>query len=440
MNGFIGALAAQLALKPVSPAADGIAPRPRRPVAECLRAQRTARAKLTAPSRRSAYLQQLRRVWWADSAAVRMRARVAAARPRPSRSRARAVTTLRRVASQQPMAPAPQVGRTSMRRRTQRTARASVPALSSRRCPPPQLGTAASRGWARAGYGGNEHATPCAAEGWLCWRYAAAVRHRAVGHGGICPRIVFPGGQRIATCARNALSAVRRRQGAREMHSQAPGGGDMLTLCVPGCLTMAIFCPGVSQKSLGREKGPFVAMYRRRVFKMSWLWQDMRAMHPKSPANRRWRIHHVNILPGRGPFRCTNPSNHARRADLATIQRSQGLANGRQEEPGIASALRIAADGPTTVVAHICGSRAQPRQLPLCGRWRKPMTVSAAASEQCSGAYARPALRHPPARSNFRCWRFSAAARPMTVACPHGASCSTAAARTSTVGGALPST
>ena len=111
MNGFIGALAAQLALKPVSPAADGIAPRPRRPVAECLRAQRTARAKLTAPSRRSAYLQQLRRVWWADGAAVRMRVRVAAARPRPSGPRARAVTTLRRVASQQPMAPALQVGR-----------------------------------------------------------------------------------------------------------------------------------------------------------------------------------------------------------------------------------------------------------------------------------------------------------------------------------------
>lgn len=115
MNGFIGTLAAQLALQPVSPAADGIASRPRRPVAECLRAQRTARAKLTAPSRRSAYLQQLRRVWWADGAAVRMRVRVAAARSRPSRSRARAVTTLRRVASQQPMAPALQVGRASMR-------------------------------------------------------------------------------------------------------------------------------------------------------------------------------------------------------------------------------------------------------------------------------------------------------------------------------------
>ena len=84
-------------------------------------------------------------------------------------------------------------------------------------------------------------------------------------------------------------------------------------------------------------------------------------MYPKSPANRRWRIHYVNILPGRDPFRCTNPSNHARRADLATIQRSQGLADGSQEELGIASALRIAADVPTTVIAHVCGSHAQSR-------------------------------------------------------------------------------
>lgn len=139
MNGFIGALAAQLALQPVSPAADGIASRLRRPVAECLRAQRTARAKLTAPSQRSAYLQQPRCVWWADGAAVRMRARVAAARPRPSRSRARAVTTLRRVASQQPMAPAPPtVGRTSMHRYTQRTARTDA-------SPAPQVGGAYQR-------------------------------------------------------------------------------------------------------------------------------------------------------------------------------------------------------------------------------------------------------------------------------------------------------
>ena len=140
---------------------------------------------------------------------------------------------------------------------------------------------------------------------------------------------------------------------AREMHSQAPGGGNMLTLCVPGCLTMAIFCPGVSQKRPRTGKGPLRGNVSPPCIQNELALADMRAMYPKSPANRRWRIHRAKILPGRGPFRCTNPSNHARRADLATIQRSQGLANGRQEEPGIASALRIAADGPTTVIAHV---------------------------------------------------------------------------------------
>ena len=399
MNGFIGALAAQLALKPVSPAADGIASRPRRPVAECPRAQRTVRAKLTAPSRRSAYLQQLRRVWWADSAAVRMRARVAAARPRPSRSRARAVTTLRRVASQQPMAPAPQVGRTSMRRHTQRTARANVPALSSRRRPPPQLGTAASRGWARAGYGGNEHTAPCAAEGWLCWRYAAAVRHRAVGHGSTCPRSAFPGDRRITTCARNALSAVRRRQGAREMHSQASGGGDMLTLCVPGCLTMAIFCPGVSQKWPRTGKGPLrgnisppciqnelvLARYARHVFEKPC----------KSPLEDTLR----EYLARKGPFSLHKPleSCTARRSchDSAFARPCARKARGARYRKCTSYCGRR----PHPMIVHVCGNRARSWQLPLCGRWRKPMAVSAAASEQCSGAYARPVLRHLPARS-----------------------------------------
>ena len=58
--------------------------------------------------------------------------------------------------------------------------------------------------------------------------------------------------------------------------------------------------------------------------KAGWLWQDMRAMHPKCPANRRWRIHRAKILPGRAPFRCTGPSNHARRADLAIVRRTRG--------------------------------------------------------------------------------------------------------------------
>ena len=49
-------------------------------------------------------------------------------------------------------------------------------------------------------------------------------------------------------------------------------------------------------------------------------------MHPKSPANRRRRIHRAKILPGRSPFRCTGPSNHARRANLAIQRRRSALA------------------------------------------------------------------------------------------------------------------
>ena len=71
------------------------------------------------------------------------------------------------------------------------------------------------------------------------------------------------------------------------------------------------------KRGLGRENRPFLARFARHASEMSWLWQDMRAMYPKSPANRRQRIHRAKILPGRGTFRCTGPSNHARRANLA---------------------------------------------------------------------------------------------------------------------------
>ena len=72
-----------------------------------------------------------------------------------------------------------------------------------------------------------------------------------------------------------------------------------------------------SRRSPGQEKRPFTARYRRHASKMSWFWQDMLPMYSKCPTKRRWRIHQANILPGRGAFRCTDPSNHARRATLA---------------------------------------------------------------------------------------------------------------------------
>ena len=67
----------------------------------------------------------------------------------------------------------------------------------------------------------------------------------------------------------------------------------------------------------GREKRPSLATHRRCVSKTSRHWQDMRAMHPKSAANRLSGMHSAHILPGRGPFRRTGPSNHTWGADLA---------------------------------------------------------------------------------------------------------------------------
>lgn len=92
------------------------------------------------------------------------------------------------------------------------------------------------------------------------------------------------------------------------MRSRAAIRGKFFASCIP-------------KVASGRKKRSFLATYRRRVCKMSWRWQDMRAMYPKSPANRRRRIHRANILPGKGPFRCTDPSNHAYRAVLAIRRR-----------------------------------------------------------------------------------------------------------------------
>ena len=73
------------------------------------------------------------------------------------------------------------------------------------------------------------------------------------------------------------------------------------------------------RRGSGQENRPFVARYRRHASKMSWFWQDMLPMYSKCPAKRRWRIHQANILPERDPFRCTDPSNHARRANPAIL-------------------------------------------------------------------------------------------------------------------------
>ena len=62
-----------------------------------------------------------------------------------------------------------------------------------------------------------------------------------------------------------------------------------------------------SRRGLGRGKHQFAATYRRHVFRYSLFWQDIRAMHPKSPAERRWGMRRASILPPRGAFAVRSP-------------------------------------------------------------------------------------------------------------------------------------
>ena len=173
-------------------------------------------------------------------------------------------------------------------------------------------------------------------------------------------RGAFSGGDPWHHSAAVPFSGARRWQNAREMRSpgvrqwrdlaamrsRAAGHGKILLRCVPGLPAMArsrcdafpggdpwhFFRLMRSRRGLGREKRPFLAEYRRHASETSRLWQDMRAVHPKSPANGRSGIHRAKILPGRGPFRCACPSNHARRADLAVIRRLNEKGSGKAKK------------------------------------------------------------------------------------------------------------
>ena len=75
----------------------------------------------------------------------------------------------------------------------------------------------------------------------------------------------------------------------------------------PCCRPWQDCAPMRSRRGLGRGKRRFAATYRRHVFRYSLFWQDMRAMHPKSPAKRRWGMRRASILPPRGAFAVRSP-------------------------------------------------------------------------------------------------------------------------------------
>ena len=120
--------------------------------------------------------------------------------------------------------------------------------------------------------------------------------------------VFMRGGRQLFGAGESRRSSMAR---SSRMRSRATGSGNILARYVPKCLAVARShhgaFPGVNpwqffrlmypKSGLGRENRQFVTRFARHASEMSWLWQDMRAMHPKSPANSRLGIHRAKILP-----------------------------------------------------------------------------------------------------------------------------------------------
>ena len=212
----------------------------------------------------------------------------------------------------------------------------------------------------------------------LCWQDATAIRPQAVRHGNKYPQCVL-GRLAMAIYRRYAFLNVQQWQFFRSMHPR---------------------------RGLGRENHQFAARFARHASKTSWLWQDMRAVYPKSPANRLLGMHSAKILPGRGPFAAQAPR----------------IMHGAQIFPRFSVRKVLRAESKMNWVLQV--HFALPPTVPPCDvtarLWQPPRLVGS----QCGGAYVRPSCARPqqpslPALLGIRLLPHGAV-RPMAAACPMG--------------------
>ena len=193
---------------------------------------------------------------------------------------------------------------------------------------------------------------------------SSRMHSRATGSGNILARCV-PGHSPMAKCSRNAFPSVRQwqdcalmrswpdwqRQYSATVRSRASIRGNFFASCIP---------KAASDGKIASSWQDSRAMHP----KTGWLWQDVRAMYPKSPANRRRRIHRAKILPGRGAFRCTGPSNHARRADLAVRRSAKPPERPRPRRRRTVRAARARSPGPRNTAQEAAPPSPPGQQVP----------------------------------------------------------------------------
>ena len=195
-------------------------------------------------------------------------------------------------------------------------------------------------------------------------------------------RCVRRGRPVVARLCLDAFSGVLPWQDSAAVRSRAAIRGNFFASCISeGASDGKIASSRQDSRAMHPKTGWLWQDMRAMHPKTGWLWQDMRAMHPKCPANRRWRIHRAKILPGRGTFRCTGPSNHARRANLAIRRRRSALAPAIPVPP--TSAKPPERPQPQRRrTARNSASRPQPRRRPHGSAPPTAFAVPAAATPQ----------------------------------------------------------
>lgn len=232
------------------------------------------------------------------------------------------------------------------------------------------------------------------------------------------------------------------------MRSRALCRGKISPRCVPRRQSVAIFSLHVSQKGPRTGKSPLPGKIRTPCIRNELVLARYARYVSEKPRKPPLEDTPREYLARKGPF------------SLHKLLESRTARRSCHDSAFARPCGRKSRGAGYRKCTSYCGRRPHHRG---CARLRQPCTIMAAAAlwpvaqthgSQCCGeravqrcvctscpaASVRPQCvscqRHPPARSNLRRRRFSAAAHPMTAACPHGASCSTAAARTSSVGGA----
>ena len=186
-------------------------------------------------------------------------------------------------------------------------------------------------------------------------------------------------------------------QYTRAVRPQVPCRGKISPRCVPGRQSVASFALHASRKRSRTGKSPVRGKIRAPCIRnepaLARCARHASEKPRKSPSEDTPR----EDLARKEPFSLHKPleSCTARSSCLPCARPCARKARGA----GYRKCASHCGRRPRPMIAYVCGSRARSWQQPLCDRWRKPMRVSAAASEQCSGAYASPAPRHPPARS-----------------------------------------